>query len=62
MSTVHSWKGLESPIVIVVETEGLRSHHLGDALCYVALPRAKHHLIVIGDLPAPRPTAATALA
>ncbi|MDQ3539788.1 MAG: AAA family ATPase, partial [Chloroflexota bacterium] len=62
ISTIHSWKGLESPIVIIAETDGLRSHHLGDALCYVALSRAKHHLIVIGELPTPRPTAATALA
>ncbi len=56
------WLALESPIVIIAETDGLRSHHLGDALCYVALSRAKHHLIVIGELPTPRPTAATALA
>lgn len=60
VSTIHSWKGLESPVVIVVETDGLRSHHLGDALTYVALSRAKHHLIVIGSLPEPGRTAATA--
>lgn len=60
VSTIHSWKGLESPIVIVAETEGLRSHHLGDALIYVALSRAKHHLIVLGELPAPRITGAAA--
>jgi hypothetical protein len=59
VSTIHSYKGLESPVVILAETEGLRSHHLGDVLSYVALSRAKHHLIVIGDLPEPRAAIAT---
>jgi len=54
VSTVHSYKGLESPVVVLAETDGLRSHHLGDALTYVALSRAKHHLIVVGALPEPR--------
>ena len=54
VSTIHSWKGLESPIVIVAESDGLRSHRLGDVLSYVALSRARHHLIVIGALPEPR--------
>lgn len=53
VSTIHSYKGLESPVVILAETDGLRSHHLGDALTYVALSRAKHHLIVVGALPEP---------
>lgn len=53
IATVHSWKGLESPVVILVETEGLHSRHSGDALPYVALTRARHHLVVIGALPEP---------
>jgi len=53
VSTIHSYKGLESPVVVLAETEGLQSHHLGDALTYVALSRAKHHLIVVGALPEP---------
>ncbi|HEV2067890.1 MAG TPA: ATP-binding domain-containing protein, partial [Thermomicrobiales bacterium] len=53
VSTIHSYKGLESPVVVLAETDGLRSHHLGDALTYVALSRAKHHLIVVGALPEP---------
>lgn len=40
-----------------ITVNGLRSYHLGDDLGYVALSRAKHHLIVIGALPEPRSTA-----
>lgn len=53
VSTVHSFKGLESPVVVLAETDGLRSHHHGDALTYVAVSRAKHHLVVVGTLPEP---------
>ncbi len=62
ISTIHSFKGMESPIVIVVETEGLQSPYLGDTLTYVALSRARHHLIVIGTLPEPQPDRETTIA
>ncbi len=51
--TVYTFKGLESPIVILAEPE--RAHATNrDALLYVALSRAQHHVIVLGQLPDPR--------
>lgn len=48
--SVHTFKGLESPIVILAEPE--RAHASSrDALLYVALSRAQHHVIVLGELP-----------
>jgi hypothetical protein len=55
VSTVHSFKGLESPIVILVEMDKIPGYvKRPDNLCYVALTRARHHLVVIGELPIPR--------
>lgn len=50
-STIYSFKGLESSVIILIEPEELpgRSHYR--ELCYVALSRARHHLIVLGALP-----------
>jgi hypothetical protein len=46
---VHAFKGLEAPVVIFVEPE--RAHHdLRDHIRYVALSRAQHHLVVLGNL------------
>jgi superfamily I DNA/RNA helicase len=59
VSTPHAFKGLESPVVILAEPEGFRRQRQPDELMYVALSRAKHHLIVLGDLPAPRNPAGT---
>lgn len=53
VSTIHAFKGLEADIVILTETDRLDSMRNGRQLCYVATSRARHHLIVIGDLPAP---------
>ncbi|HQY30285.1 MAG TPA: NERD domain-containing protein [Thermomicrobiales bacterium] len=48
--SIHGFKGLERDIVILVECE--RAHvETRDALMYVALTRARHHVIVIGELP-----------
>ena len=49
--TIHSFKGLESPVVILTELDKLRSE-IQNALLYVGLSRARHHAVVIGDLPA----------
>ena len=50
--TIHWFKGLESPIVILAECD--RAHpDTRDALLYVAMTRACNHLIVLGELPAP---------
>ncbi len=48
-STIHSFKGLESSVVIVSETRDLPEKMLR-ALLYVAYSRAKFHLIVAGGL------------
>lgn len=49
--SVHTFKGLESPVVILAEPE--RAHATNrDPLLYVALSRAQHHVVVLGQLPA----------
>ncbi len=49
--TIYSYKGLESPVVILTELHALRPE-IADQLLYVGLSRARHHVIVIGELPA----------
>lgn len=49
--TIYSFKGLESAVVILTELHALRPE-IADQLLYVGLSRARHHAIVIGDLPA----------
>lgn len=51
VSSIHAFKGLESDVVILAETERLASMPGSRQLSYVALSRAKHHLVVIGSLP-----------
>ncbi|MCC6972761.1 MAG: NERD domain-containing protein [Anaerolineae bacterium] len=48
--TIYSYKGLESPVVILTELHALRPE-IADQLLYVGLSRARHHVVVIGDLP-----------
>lgn len=48
--TIHSYKGLESPVVILTELHALREE-IANQLLYVGLSRARHHAVVIGDLP-----------
>jgi superfamily I DNA/RNA helicase len=48
--SIHTFKGLESPVVILAEPE--RAHASTRApLLYVALSRARHHVVVLGHLP-----------
>ena len=48
--SIHAYKGLESPVVILAEPG--RAHATNrDALLYVALSRARHHVVVLGELP-----------
>jgi len=48
--SVHAFKGLESPVVILTEPD--RAHAANrDALLYVALSRAQQHVVVLGVLP-----------
>lgn len=50
LSTIRTAKGLESNVVILVELDGLRSEAAAtrNTLLYVAISRARHHLIVLG--------------
>jgi hypothetical protein len=49
-STIHSFKGLERPVVIVVELDEdlLASSSSRDALCYVAFSRPRNYLVLLG--------------
>jgi len=51
-NTVHSFKGLESPVVVLAELDRQESWHL-DTILYVGCSRACNHLIVLAsaDLP-----------
>lgn len=46
-TSIHSFKGLESPVVILVEIEPTL-HHKVQELMYIACSRARHHLVIIG--------------
>ncbi len=50
--TIHSYKGLESAVVILTELHALREE-IANQLLYVGLSRARHHVIIIGNLPSP---------
>ncbi len=55
VSTIHGFKGLESPVVILAEMDRIPPYVLRpERLCYVAITRARNHLIVIGALPEPQ--------
>jgi len=44
--TIHSFKGLESPVVILCELSGLHPRTQNEML-YVGMSRARHHLVAI---------------
>jgi hypothetical protein len=48
--TIHGFKGLERPVVVLTELDHLHPDQC-DLLLYVALSRAKTHLVVVGNLP-----------
>lgn len=54
VSTIHKFKGLERPIVILIEPERAHEGAVRDYLMYVALSRATSQLFVLGDLPPPQ--------
>jgi hypothetical protein len=63
VSTVHGFKGLESPVVILAEMDRIPAYvRSPDHLLYVAITRAKHHLIVVGSLPEPQSRRETTVA
>lgn len=47
--SIYSFKGLESPVVVVVELDRA-DPAIRSALLYTALSRAQHHLVVLGTL------------
>lgn len=49
--TIFAFKGLERDIVILAETDKIQSTAEHEQLIYVAISRAKFHLIILGDLP-----------
>jgi hypothetical protein len=49
ISTIRAAKGLESNVVILVEPDGVAGDKRRDKLLYVAISRAKHHLVVLGQ-------------
>ena len=51
VSSIYGFKGLESDIVILAESDHLNWRSKWKELTYVALSRARHHLIILGDLP-----------
>ena len=52
VSSVHAFKGLESAVVILAEPARFARHKHAAELMYVAISRARHHLIIVGELPA----------
>ncbi|TVR18762.1 MAG: DUF2075 domain-containing protein [Anaerolineaceae bacterium] len=50
ISTIQRFKGLERAVVILTELHALREE-IASQLLYVGLSRARHHVVVIGDLP-----------
>jgi len=50
VSTIHAYKGLESPFVLLVDADLVQT----DELLYVAISRAQSHLTILGQLPEPR--------
>jgi superfamily I DNA/RNA helicase len=53
VSTIHAFKGLESPVVVLAEIGQDVWWRVNDQLLYVALSRARGHLVVLGELPEP---------
>lgn len=50
VSTIHAFKGLEKPVVILTELDRVHPSN-AEQLLYVGLSRARSHLIVLGELP-----------
>jgi hypothetical protein len=53
VSSIFSYKGLESAVVVLTELDLYSRPGIENQLIYVALSRARHHAVVISELPAP---------
>lgn len=51
VASIFSYKGLESAVVILTELELVSREEIQNQLIYVGLSRARHHAIIIGELP-----------
>jgi hypothetical protein len=49
--SIYAFKGLESAVVILSELDKLPNDERRNPLLYVAISRARNHVIVLGDLP-----------
>lgn len=49
LATIRSSKGLESPVVVLAELDGIAGDGRHDQLLYTAISRAKHELIVLAS-------------
>ncbi len=49
LATIRSSKGLESPVVVLAELDGIAGDGRHDQLLYTAISRAKHQLIVLAS-------------
>ncbi len=49
IATIRGSKGLESPVVVLVETDGIASEKKRNALLYSAVARARNLLVVLGE-------------
>ena len=50
--SIATYKGLESAVIILTELDQCRPPVM-DQMIYVGLSRARHHAVIIGQLPAP---------
>lgn len=48
--TIHSFKGLESPVVILTEMNAAKLDNVTQ-LAYIGISRARHHLVLLGYMP-----------
>ncbi len=51
--TIYRYKGLESAVTILTEMDQGREE-ISDQLAYVGMSRARHHVVIIGELPEPQ--------
>lgn len=59
ITTIHAFKGLESPVIILAEGDRVPEYDSHDALLYVGLSRARQHLVILGELPDARGSTST---
>ncbi|MBK8046562.1 MAG: ATP-binding domain-containing protein [Anaerolineales bacterium] len=51
-TTVHQYKGMESPVVVLAEVSPT-SHQDLDTIMYIGCSRARNHLVIVADAALP---------